>query len=533
MAIDHVRSLLERQKQAWEVKSRWDGMLSEAYRFALPQRNLYQGAGSEQGQEKMRGVYSSTGIQSLTRAANRIQSDLMPPFIDWATLAPGPFVPEQFEQEARKRLDVINRTMFGAIHASNFATAVNELLLELLSGQGNMLVLEGDDEDLINHISVPDAQLAYDEGPFGRIDGKFRRVPVKPRNLLLTWPDAKNLPQDLAAMISDPGRQNEDVMLLELTVFDARMGNWFYGVIKAEGESGSAIDGELIVERRFTSDPWITPRWMKVPGEVRGRGPLLTALPDIRTENAVMALVLKQAAMAISGMWVAADDGVLNPDSVVIAPGAVVKARSVDSFRRVDIGGRFDIAQIVLEDLRVQIRAALFDQSLPPESGAVRSATEIVERIKALQQDIGSPFGRLMQELIVPYLTRALDILARKKVIDTPVKINGLTVQAIVTSPLAQAQKLNDLQAAVQAIQITQGIQPELVMLGFKVEKLPAFFGEKLGIDPDLLRGEGEQKMLQKLMGQLAAQQGGAALPAAQGRPNGSGLPRPEAVAVQ
>ena len=51
------------------------------------------------------------------------------------------------------------------------------------------------------------------------------------------------------------------------------------------------------------------------------------------------------------------------------------------------------------------------DRSLPPDAGPVRSATEIVERIKELQVDIGPAFGRIMKELVVPLVMRTLQIL--------------------------------------------------------------------------------------------------------------------------
>ncbi len=55
---------------------------------------------------------------------------------------------------------------------------------------------------------------------------------------------------------------------------------------------------------------------MKVAGEIYGRGPVITALPDIKTLNKVKELVLKNASLAIAGVYTAADDGVLNPNTI-------------------------------------------------------------------------------------------------------------------------------------------------------------------------------------------------------------------------
>ena len=41
-----------------------------------------------------------------------------------------------------------------------------------------------------------------------------------------------------------------------------------------------------------------------------GRGDVLTVLPDIKTLNKVVELTLKNAAIAVTGIWQAEDDGV-------------------------------------------------------------------------------------------------------------------------------------------------------------------------------------------------------------------------------
>ena len=38
--------------------------------------------------------------------------------------------------------------------------------------------------------------------------------------------------------------------------------------------------------------PWIVARYMKIPGEVFGRGPLVSALPDVKTLNKTLELLL-------------------------------------------------------------------------------------------------------------------------------------------------------------------------------------------------------------------------------------------------
>ena len=57
----------------------------------------------------------------------------------------------------------------------------------------------------------------------------------------------------------------------------------------------------------------MTFRWIKGAGELYGRSPVMTALPDIKTANKVVELILKNASIAVTGIWLADDDGVLKP----------------------------------------------------------------------------------------------------------------------------------------------------------------------------------------------------------------------------
>jgi hypothetical protein len=62
-----------------------------------------------------------------------------------------------------------------------------------------------------------------------------------------------------------------------------------------------------------------------------------------------------------------------------------------------------------------------------------------------------------------------------------------------------------------QYIQTIGQLGPEVLALGTKLENLPAFVGEKLGIDQDLLRDEAERQEMQEQAAQAAQQQQEAA----------------------
>lgn len=506
------QNLLKRAGRAWANKSNWRSLLQEANEFALPNRNLYENPSP--GQRKNDRIFDSTAVMALQHFANRLQSDLTPPFQKWAALTIGPTAPAEIKDEAQAIAEATTDALFAALHLSNFDTVVNEFYLDLGISTGNFMVMEGDDRVPIRCIAVPDIQVALEEGPFGTIDGVFRRHKLPARLVERTWAGAK-IPDEMQTLIDqqDDKESEAEVELDECTFYDAKADIWVCQVIwqGTDEMRKNQTEPAVIFTGRYEECPWIITRWVKVAGETQGRGPVLMALPDIKTVNKVVELILKNASLAIAGVWAAADDGVINPNTIRIVPGAVIPvARNGgtqgQSLMPLEFGGRFDVAQLVLDDLRMNIKRMLLDNTLPPEAGPVRSATEIIERVKILQQDIGSPFGRLMSEFIRPFISRCLGILTRKGIIE-PIKIDGINVQLTVTSPLARQQALDDVAALMRSIELTGAIDPRMVALGFKIEDLGEWIGEKLGAPRKLIRTKAERDALQQQAGTLMGMQ--------------------------
>ena len=174
-------------------------------------------------------------------------------------------------------------------------------------------------------------------------------------------------------------------------MWDAREKQWGYFVIYAK-------DKDFLVQRQMKFSPWIISRYMKLAGESYGRGPLVTALPDIKTLNKTVELLLKNASLAIAGVYTAADDGVLNPQTVRIVPGAIIPvARNGgpqgESLKALPRAGDFNVTQLVLQDLRMNVKKILLDDTLPPDNMSARSATEIAERMRSWRRTWARPSG--------------------------------------------------------------------------------------------------------------------------------------------
>jgi len=469
--------ILKRQEMAQRKKDEFQQLYQDAYEFALPQRQLYGvWEGGSTGSKKMQRVFDSTAINSTQRFANRLQSVVFPPQRKWCRLEPGSDIPDDRRAQAQAILDAYMDKMFAVLKQSNFDIAMGEFLLDLSVGTACMMVQPGDDVSPINFIPVPLFLVTYEEGANGQVDNVYRRMRMKGESITRQWPDAK-IPDEMKRRIEH--KPTEDVELLEATIYDHGRGDYCYHVI-------DKVSKQEIVYRRRDSSPWVISRYMKVAGEIYGRGPLVTALPDIKTLNKTIELLLKNASLAVAGVYTAADDGVLNPNTVKIVPGAIIPvARNGGpqgpSLTPLPRAGDFNITQLVINDLRANIKRILLDESLPPDNMSARSATEIVERMKELAQNLGSAFGRLINETMIPVVTKILEVMDERGLIDLPLRVNGLEVKVTPVAPLAMAQNMEEVNSIMQYAQIVQAFGAEGAM-ALKTGALVDYLGDKLGV---------------------------------------------------
>lgn len=531
------QQVLDRSNKAFTRKELWRTIYEDCYRYALPQRNLYEGyyEGNVPGQNKMNMIFDSTAIHSVQRFANRIQSGLFPPYKKWCRLEPGNEIPAERRAEVQSALDLYLDKMFTILRQSNFDLAIGEFLLDLCVGTATMLIQPGDDVNPIKFTPVPQYLVALEEGPNGTVDNVYRKYKVRAEAITRQFPDAK-ISETLQRQIDD--KPQEQIELIEAVIVDVDRGDFCYHILHEKSK-------EELVFRRMDQTPWIVARYMKIPGEVFGRGPLVTALPDIKTLNKTLELLLKNASIACAGVYTAADDGVINPSNIRIQPGSIIPvARNGGpqgaSLAPLPRSGDFNVSQIVINDLRMNIKKTLLDDTLPPDNMSARSATEIVERMKELAQNMGAAFGRLITETMVPIIRRTLFIMDQKGMIQLPLKVNGLEVKVTPVSPLAKAQNLEEVNEVMQFFQIANALGPGGVA-EVKPDAIATFIGDKLGVPSELRTSPQEkQQIIQQSMAmfsqQAAAamdggQQGGA--PASPGQPPAQTTEPVEAVEEQ
>jgi hypothetical protein len=205
----------------------------------------------------------------------------------------------------------------------------------------------------------------------------------------------------------------------------------------------------LLRESGYHEMPVIVPRWAVIPNSVYAIGPMFDALPDARQLNELMRMDTMNAELAIAGMWIAEDDGVLNPRSVKVGPRKVIVANSVESMKQLSAGGDWQLADTRIAQLHAAIRRILMADQLQPQDGPAMTATEVHVRVGLIRQLLGPIYGRLQAEYLAPMVERCFGLAYRAGLFGmAPESLGGANLKVKYNNPLARAQKMEDVAAS-------------------------------------------------------------------------------------
>ena len=279
------------------------------------------------------------------------------------------------------------------------------------------------------------------------------------------------------------------------------MGRQFYYSVLIDDEKH-----EIITEWNDFSK-FIVFRFNVAPGEVYGRGPVITALPTIRQLNKLHELILRSAQLQAYPIFMTLSSSGVNPYTTRILPGAMLAFGredflTGDPVRPLSTGNGVQIGQEFLQFLQQTIKDIMFANPLPAQSAPNQTATEITIRQQQWIQKNAGAFGRISVELMPQIIDKSLVILTKRGIIQ-PLKINNVTIpisgrsrllKFVFESPLANIQNQNEVQTIEQAVQFALqtfgGVSPVAGLTTFNIGELPEEVYRKMNL-PEKLINEG------------------------------------------
>jgi len=379
------KNLQQMYRRALDMRAPWINRWDSAMRYTIPTTD-----------DDMATLFDATASDAADNLAASIYSLLTPPESLWVSLVPeGPDSPDAVAATMALRAN---------LNDSNFYTTIHQCYMDLIVlGTACLFMAENPigAASAFSFTAIPMRDIAILNGAV------FHTATMPAREVMEKYP-SWTPPVDLRDTIKqDPETPLRLVQSLIGTDFVA----WL--------DVGGDIENNIVATGKFETNPYIIFRWSVASGELYGRGPVLRALPDIKTANKVVELVLKNATIAVSGIWQADDDGVINLSNINLTPGAIIpKAVGSSGLTPLASGADFDVSQIILKDLRERIRHALLADRLGLLSEKEMTATEILARNADMVRILGATYGRLLHEFIRPLVERGLQILSRRGVID-------------------------------------------------------------------------------------------------------------------
>jgi hypothetical protein len=487
-----IKQLIDRFEVAKARKAPWIDHLRECYEYTLPQRETFNSYSA--GQRKNRDIFDSTAVIGVQSFASRMQATMVPPWRRWSILSPGSEIAEEFKEEAQTLLDATTKVIFDHINHSNFATQTHEAFLDLAISTGAMTIERSKKPgaaSILEFNAVPLAEIYPEEGPNSSIETVWREREVAARNIEREWEGA-NVSSETQKLITS--KPNAKITIIEGCVYEPEADMYYTCIIEKKQK-------HIIYTEEMEVSPWIIFREMVVPGETLGRGRVMQLLPDIKTLNKVNEFTLRNAALAISGVYTAQDDGVINPYTMTLEPGAVIPVGSNDNsnptLKPLDRSGDFNVGELISSEYRERINKGLFAEPFGGMESPTKTATEMSLRGQELVMSAGSAFSRLQTEFVEKVIRRVVHILSKEGKIDD-VKVDGRLVTIKHTSPLARAQDQEDLLSMQQFMEMGGAFGPEMFGLGAKLEDIVAWTGHKLGIEQKLLRTAAERAVMQE-----------------------------------
>lgn len=396
-------NLEQMYRRALDARAPWVARWDAAMRYTMPTNDT-----------DVATLFDATAADAVDNLAASIYSLMTPPESLWLTLIP--------ESDASPDADAATAALRANLNDSNFYTTIHQCYLDLvILGTACLFMAETPigASSAFSFTAVPMRDIAI------LPNAVFHTATMPAREVLEKYP-TWTPPADIADQIKrDPATPLRLVQSLVGTDFTA----WL--------DVGGDIENNIVARGTFETNPYIIFRWSVLSGEQYGRGPVLRALPDIKTANKVVELVLKNATIAVSGIWQADDDGVINLNNINLTPGAIIpKAVGSSGLTPLATGADFDVSQIILKDLRERIRHALLADRLGLLSEKEMTATEIMARNSDMMRILGATYGRLLHEFIRPLTDRGLQILSRRGVI-APIVLNS-DAELKYIAPIAQ-----------------------------------------------------------------------------------------------
>ena len=313
---DQVVHLVKRKGKLKAQRGTWESNWQELTNLVLPNEADFNTERSRGGKRTTH-VYDSTGIHANEMLAAGLHGMLTNPASNWFSLR---IKDDQNNladsSEAKQWLEDTTNVILSEIAAPSvaFSSHIHEYYLSLCS-IGTACIFIGDpvNREGVSFRAIHIEEIFIAENADGIIDTVFRSFEMTVRQIVQKWGE-KSLSPRIAKMYEKKD-YDKQVQLLHCVYprEDMSKGKKAATMLPVASVYIDEKDKHVLAEGGFDEMPYMVSRWSKAVGEVFGRSPAMTALPDIRMLQEIMKTTIKAAQKVVDPPLLVPDDGFIMP----------------------------------------------------------------------------------------------------------------------------------------------------------------------------------------------------------------------------
>ena len=447
MADKLARLLVERERSLRSARSTWDTLWQSVTRYCLPNSATFTETVSA-GLERTRAILDSTAPRALEMFASFLHTLLNNPASRWIRLGVEGEPDISKDPTNRAWFELVEKKIIDALVApeADIYSQLHQVYLDL--GAVGTACLFSDVAPSgrlrIRNYHMADCVVAEGEGE--NIDSMYRQRKTTRRQALQRF-GKENLGKKYQDVKG--GELDKDVRFLHVCFpsTDPAADEFPTKIKRLKAPFVAAwIDTEddekLIETATYEEFPYHVPRWYKARGEIYGRSPAMTVLPDIRMVNRMSDTILRGAEKIVDPPLYLPDGALVSP--VRLFPGGMTFTEGNVEIRTLIPPGtsRIETGNELLKNRQQAIKEGFFTPLFVTPDSPVKTATQVLQEVDERNRALSPMLVRIQTELFHLLVTRVYNILDRSgQIPPKPQALAGQTVRLEYVSPLIASQK--------------------------------------------------------------------------------------------
>jgi hypothetical protein len=458
MADSRATEILEMHTRMQNQREHFEKVWQDIAERAAPRKAEFGRRNAAQvvkGKQRTERMFDATPGLALDRFASAFHSLVTPRNQQWHKLKA---VDDELNDntEVQRYLDEVNSRLFAARYAANFDNQVHECYYDA-GAFGNMGLFIGDRPGRgMLYRTIPVDQLFFAENDYGVVDLVHRYWWMPARAAAQRWGD--RLPAHIKHAAERTPEAEYPFLHCVKPRADMDVRRMDYRGMEFASYYVAVDSRDILDEGGFRVFPYAVGRYAVTSGEIYGRSPLMTVLPDVKMLNEIERTTIQAAQLAVLPPMLAHRDGVL--DAIRLTPAAINYGGVDDQGRQLlqpmKFGENLPVSIEMADQKRRVIQDALWNtlfQILVDNPSM--TATEAMLRAQEKGALLAPTASRTESEFLNPMVARELQILEDAgQLPPRPEALQGAgELEIEYTSPLERARRAEEGVAILRSVE--------------------------------------------------------------------------------